>query len=99
MSRGAILLPTTGQWIRFFLFLLLGLVFLRFLGIQPFSTAMTMLTLVVVLSAMTVLYPVTTSKALNSAWLFFPFLMLLLWLAELADRQSSPAATHEAIGS
>ena len=99
MSRGAILLPTAGQWFRLFLFLLLGFFFLRFLGIEPFTTAVAILTLVVVLSAMAVLYPVTTSQTLVFAWFFFPVVMLLLWIAELADRRSSPAATREAIGS
>ena len=99
MSRGAILLPTLGQWTRFLLFLLLRFVFLRFLGVQTLPIATVMLAIVVVLSAMMVWYPVVTPKALRSAWLFFPSVMLLLWLAELADKRSSRAMTHDGIGS
>ena len=97
ISRGVLLLPTAPQWFRLFLFLLLGFFFLRFLDIEPLATALAMLTLALGVSAMASFYPVTTSQTLVFAWLFFPVVMLLIWIAELADRRSSSLATGEPV--
>jgi hypothetical protein len=94
MSRGVILLPTAAQWLRFSLLMLLGFFFLRFLGTEALAAALGLLTLAALVAAMVVFYPVTTSKILGFAWLSFPFVMLLTWIGELADRRflsSSPA--------
>ena len=95
MSRGVILLPTAGQWFRFFLFLLLGFFFLRFLDTRALATAVGLLTLAALVSTMVVFYPVTTSKILVFAWLSFPLGMLLLWISELADKHFLPIAPRE----
>jgi hypothetical protein len=92
MSRGVILLPTAGQWLGFFLLMLLGFCFIRFLGNGALTTAVCLLALAAVAATMVVFYPVMTSKMLVFAWLFFPVVMLLMWIAELADRRFVPAS-------
>jgi len=96
MSRGVILLPTAGQWLRLFLLFLLGFFFLRFLDTGALATAAGLLALAAFVSTMVVVYPVMTSKILVFAWLFFPLGMLLLWISELADKHFLPTPPGEA---
>ena len=91
MSEGVLLLPTGAEWMRLFLFLVLAFVFLRFLGTKPAAAALTMFVLVAAVAAAVAIYPVITSRTLASAWFGFLGLMLLIGLAELADRRSPVA--------
>ena len=88
LSEGALLIPTARQWVGWFLFLLSGFVFLRFLRWGPRATAGGVLTLAVILTAMTAVIPTIAARAITVGWLVFPACMLLLWSAELADRLS-----------
>ena len=88
LSGGALLIPTARQWVAWFLFLLSGFVFFRFLGWGPWATAGGVLALAVTLTAMTAALPTIATRAIAVGWLAFPASMLLLWSAELADRLS-----------
>jgi hypothetical protein len=94
MSRGVILLPTAVQWLGFFLFMLLGFFFLRFLGTGALTSAVGLLTLAAFAATMLVFYPVMTSKILVFAWLSFPLVMLLMWMGEVADRRFLPVSPN-----
>ncbi len=88
LSGGALLIPAARQWAGWFLFLLSGFAFLRFLGWGPRATAGGVFTLAVILTAMTAVVPTIVARSLAVGWLVFPASMLLLWSAELADRLS-----------
>jgi len=85
LSEGVLLLPTPRQWIGWFLFLLSGYLFFRFLKLGPWARVGAVLALAVCLTAGTLVFPTILSRALTLAWLVLPACMLLLWMAELAD--------------
>jgi hypothetical protein len=85
LSEGVLLLPTARQWVGYFLFLLSGFLFFRFLGWGPRASAGGALALAVSLISGTVLFPTIVSRAVTVAWLAFPACILLLRAAELAD--------------
>lgn len=85
LSEGVILLPTARQWIGWFLFLLSGYLFFRFLNLGPRARVVAVLALAVSLTAATVVVPTIVSRAITLAWLAFPACMLLLRMAGLAD--------------
>ena len=93
MSGGVWLLPTGAEWTRWFLFLVLAYVFLRFVRAGPGAVAAAMIGIVLVAVAAEAVYPVVTSRTLASAWLAFPGLMVLIGLAELIDRRSFNAGS------
>lgn len=86
LSEGALLLPAARQWVGWLLFLLSGYAFARFLRFGSRARAGAVLALASGLTAATVLLPTVVLGALTVAWLPFPAAMLLLWIAELADR-------------
>jgi hypothetical protein len=88
LSEAALLMPTVRQWVGWFLFLISGFVFLRFLRLGPRATAVGILTLAVILTAMTAVVPTIAARSLAFGWLVLPACMLLLWSAELAERFS-----------
>jgi hypothetical protein len=88
LSEGVLLFPPVRQWVGWFLLLLSGFVFLRFLGWGPRARAGGALTLAVILTALTAFLPTIAARAIPAGWLVLPACMLLLWSAELADRLS-----------
>ena len=85
LSEGVVLLPTARQWIGWFLFLLSGYLFFRFLKFGPRTRVVAVLALAVSLTAATVSFPEIVSRAVTVAWLAFPGCMLLLRIAEVAS--------------
>lgn len=86
LSEAVVLLPTARQWIGWFLFLISGYVFFRFLSLGPWARVGGVVALAVSLLAAAVLFPTIVSRAVTVAWLAFPACMLLLWMVELAAR-------------
>lgn len=86
LEAGALLLPTAGHWVGWFLFLLSGYAFFRFLGCGSRAGAWGVLALAVSLPAATVFFPTLVSRSLSIAWLAFPACLLLLVAAELCER-------------
>ncbi|HSF20013.1 MAG TPA: hypothetical protein VLK65_31140 [Vicinamibacteria bacterium] len=85
MSRGAVLLPTPGQWVSLLLLLLSAFAFLRILPAAPAQTAFALLLVTGSALGMLVAYPVTGQRVVSAAWLGFPIAFLALRLAELMD--------------
>ena len=87
LSEGVVLLPSARQWIGWFLFLLSGYLFFRFLEFGPRARVVAVLALAVSLTAATVFFPEIVSRAVTVAWLAFPGCMLLLRMAEVASER------------
>jgi hypothetical protein len=82
LSEGVVLLPSARQWIGWFLFLLSGYLFFRFLGWGRASAGGARLA--VSLISPNGVVP-RSFRAVTVAWLAFPACILLLRAAELAD--------------
>ncbi|HXV61964.1 MAG TPA: hypothetical protein VEK15_14800 [Vicinamibacteria bacterium] len=85
MSRGAVLLPTPGQWVSLLLLLLSAFAFLRLLPATPAQTTFVLLLITGSALWMLVAYSVTGQRVVSAAWLVFPVALLALRLAELID--------------
>ena len=96
MSGGVLLLPTTREWVSFFILLLGAFLFSGFLSLSPSRSAIVLLALSALASLSQVFYPVTTSKLLSLGWLFFLGCVLLIWIAELMDAIVPTIAGREA---
>jgi hypothetical protein len=90
LSEAVLLLPTTAEWIRLYLLFFFFLLFLRFLATPRVLAPILLSALAgsVVLSRAA--YPLLTSRMLELAWLAPPAVILLLWVAERADRPFTP---------
>ncbi len=83
---GSLLFPTSAQWLGFLALVISSWLFLRFLPASPRATATGLTALSVLVVAAIALEPVTAARAISSAWLAGPILIVLLRGAELLDR-------------
>ncbi len=95
LSEDAWFLPAAREWLSLFLVLLLGAAVAVQMGLGPLAQGAMVLTLGCAVALLAAVYPVMTLGLLPYAWLAFPLIMYVVWIARLAAQHPLPGRPPE----